>query len=131
MCDVIRDVCSSYSPFDLEFTGTGGFPETDRPRVLYAGVQDESGSLCRLVGQLETQLAGMGFKREPRDYRPHLTLGRTRSGSRRATADVVARLKAQDNARLGSMVVDTLQVFASFLDKGGPTYQVMDTVQLG
>ncbi len=130
VCHVIENVASEFEPFELVFSGTGGFPEIDRPKILYAGVNDESGSLCRLVSQLETELAELRFKREPRDYRPHLTLGRTRSGSRRASEEVVQRLKAQRDARLGRMIVDEIQLFASFLDKDGPSYQVMDTIEL-
>jgi 2'-5' RNA ligase len=130
LCDRLHRVAEQYEPFELVFLGTGGFPDTERPRVLWAGVQDDSGSLCQMVAQLESELAQLGFKPEPRDYRPHLTLGRTRSGSRRASADVVARIQAESKARLGKFQVDKLQLFASFLDKGGPTYQVMDTIEL-
>jgi 2'-5' RNA ligase len=130
LCDRLHRVAEQYEPFELVFLGTGGFPDTERPRVLWAGVQDDSGSLCQMVAQLESELAQLGFKPEPRDYRPHLTLGRTRSGSRRASADVVARIQAESKARLGKFQVDRLQLYASFLDKGGPTYQVMDTIEL-
>ena len=129
VCDVLRQVTDPFDSFGLEFGGTGGFPDTERARILYAGVDDITGSLCKMVGQLETELAKLGFKPEPRDYRPHLTLGRTRSGSRRASGEVVERLQQNNNAQLGSMTVDTLQVIASFLDNEGPTYQVMDTIQ--
>jgi 2'-5' RNA ligase len=130
VCNAVGDVCGGYEPFELSFSGTGGFPDIDRPKVLFAGVDDPTGSLCRLVDQLETKLADLRFKREPRDYRPHLTLGRTRSGSRRACDEVVQRLKQQAAVQLGTMRVDQIQIFASFLDKEGPTYQVMDTIEL-
>ena len=131
ICDTIRRVCRSTEPFTLEFGGTGGFPETQRPRVLYCGIQGETKTLCELVSSLEKQLADLGFKQEPRDYRPHLTLGRTRSSSRRANDDVVARLHAENDVDLGAMRVESVQVIASFLDKSGPTYNVIDTIDLG
>lgn len=130
VCDVVGDVCSEFEPFELSFAGTGGFPDLERPRVLFAGVEDPSGSLCRLVSQLETELAELRFKREPRDYRPHLTLGRTRGGSRRAKEEVVQRMKEFSDTQLGSMLVEEVQIYASFLEKKGPTYQVMGTIEL-
>ena len=75
-------------------------------------------------------LAELGFKQEPRDYVPHLTLGRTRSTSRLANSDVMERLAAEENTELGGMLVSSLQLIASFLDKSGPTYQIMDTIPL-
>jgi 2'-5' RNA ligase len=130
VCSVIHQICQNYPPFQLHFRGTGGFPSIDRPRILYAGVDDASGALTEIVTQLETSLAELGFKQEPRDYTPHLTLGRTRSGSQRANSDVVDQLAREDKTELGSMLVQSVQLFASFLDKSGPTYQVMDTIQL-
>ncbi len=130
VCEVVHEVCREYDPFELVFAGTGGFPDIERPRILYAGIEDPSESLVQIVAGLERDLAELGFKPEPRDYTPHLTLGRTKSGSRRASSDVVSRLKRDHETSLGSTRVDKLQMFASFLDKGGPTYQVMDTISL-
>lgn len=131
ICQLIEGLCRDRDPFPLVFAGAGGFPDLQRARVLYAGIDDPSSSLVNLVNTLESELAELGFKPEPRDYRPHLTLGRTRSGSRRAGPDVISRLAAEANVALGEMDVDTVQMIASFLDKHGPTYQVMDTIELG
>ncbi len=130
VCAAVQKVAAEFDPFELVFSGTGGFPSLDRPRILYAGIQDESGRLVELVSRLEEELADLRFKPEPRDYRPHLTIGRTRSNRGLAESAVVDRLKENAETELGVMAVDTIQMFASFLDKGGPTYQVMDTIYL-
>lgn len=131
VCDVTRNLCQQYDPFPLRFVGTGGFPNSERPRILYAGVDDSSGALTEIVTRLEKDLAKLGFKPEPRDYTPHLTLGRTRGGSSRASGEVIDRVMAEADSELGTMLVDCVQLYASFLDKHGPTYQVMDTIELG
>jgi 2'-5' RNA ligase len=128
VCAVIRAVCKAHAPFELKFSGTGGLPAIDRARVLYAGVADPSGTLTEIVMALEHQLAALGFKPEPRDYKPHLTLGRAKA--RKAGNQVMERLRQESDADLGSMFVTEVQLIASFLDKAGPTYQVMDTVEL-
>ena len=130
VCDVLGDACDEANPFELHFFGTGAFPTLQRPRVLYAGVQDDSGTLTDIVNALEHGLADLGFKPESRDYTPHLTLGRTKGGRGRASDEVIARMQAEEHLDIGSMVADSVQVIASFLDKHGPTYQVMGTVEL-
>ncbi len=130
VCNVLRQVCDSYDPFELTFIGTGGFPDITRPRVVYAGVDDPSGSLRGIVTTLETELAKLGFKPEPRDYVPHLTLGRARGSSRRVGEQLLERLERDREKIFGEMVVENIQLMASFLDKSGPTYQVMDTIEL-
>jgi len=130
VCQVIRDVCQDYEPFDLAFEGVGAFPSLQRARILYAGVEDPSDSLRPIVAALEKRLAELGFKPEPRDYTPHLTLGRTRASGRRLHAETAERLDSEQDVDLGEMRAECVQLVASFLEKHGPHYQVMDTVTL-
>ena len=128
VCEAIREICDQHSPFELQFSGATGLPAIDRARVVCAGVADPSGSLTEIVNALEKKLAKLGYKQEARDYVPHLTLGRAKA--RRANPDVLERIKEEQSTNLGSMWVNEVQMIASFLDKGGPTYQIMDTVEL-
>ena len=131
VCKAIRESCQNVTPFELEFAGTGGFPDDERPRIVWAGIVSGGEFLVELVTGLEAQLAKLGFKPEPRDYRPHLTLGRTRSGSRSASPDVIEKIKRFKRRRLGILPVEEVRLYASFLDKEGTTYNVMDKVPLG
>ncbi len=130
ICEVTREICASYGPFELSFAGTGGFPTLEKARVLWVGIQDPSGALVKIVSELEKRFADLGFKPEPRDYTPHLTIGRTRGGGRRASPALIDQLKAEQGIALGEMQVDSIHLMASFLDKTGPTYQVMDRIEL-
>lgn len=131
VCKAIRESCQSVTPFELEFVGTGGFPDDERPRIVWAGIISGGEFLVELVTGLETNLAKLGFKPEPRDYRPHLTLGRTRGGSRSASPEVIEKIKRFKRRRLGILPVEEVRLYASFLDKEGTTYNVMDKVPLG
>ncbi len=130
ICNRLRGIADDYDPFELSFAGTMALPSMQRPRIICAKVEDPTGSLVQMVGELETEMADLGFKQEPRDYVPHLTLGRTRSNTRRASPEIMAEMAQLGEYTLGDMVVDELQLTASFLDKGGPTYQTMDTIEL-
>lgn len=130
VCQVVRDSCEGVGPFTIHFCGADAFPDRLRPRVVYAAVDEGAEPLTTIVSRLEPALANLGFKPEPRDYVAHLTLGRTRGGSRRGSPELSERLEANADYDLGTTDVDKLVVMASFLDKAGPTYQVMDTIQL-
>lgn len=128
VCNVVHDVCSQFEPFELIFKGVGGLPDLERTRVVCTHAEDPTESLTQIVNQLELDYAELGFKQEPRDYTPHLTLGRAKG--RRAKPEFIETLRNLDGSELGPMLVDTVCVFASFLEKGGPVYQVMDTIDL-
>lgn len=129
VCMRLRNVVSDYDPFELSFGGPGAMPSLQRPRVIIVEVDDPTGNLVQMVSEIEAEMADMGFKPEPRDYRPHLTLGRVRGKSSRGSSELIDAIGQLNETTLGEMVVDELQLMASFLDKGGPTYQVMDTIE--
>lgn len=68
-----------FAPFALAIEGAGAFPPRGAARVLWLGVRDESGELSRLQRRLEEECAAEGFAREPKAFKPHLTLARLRT----------------------------------------------------
>ncbi|QDS91653.1 2',5' RNA ligase family [Roseimaritima multifibrata] len=129
VCQVVRNCCLETPATELHLTGVGGFPNAERPRIVWAGIADGGPILAALVEKLEIEFAKLGFKREPRDWQPHLTLGRTRRGGRKP-AQLQQRIADNADRELGHMIANKVCVYASFLDKHGPTYQVMDTIHL-
>jgi len=67
------------SSFGLSVEGTGAFPPHGAPRVLWLGLRDDAGGLALLQSRLEQECEREGFPREPRPFKPHLTLARIRT----------------------------------------------------
>ena len=66
------------SPFLLVPKGLGAFPGFNRPKVLWMGLGGDLDVLGRLYQGLSVQLETVGFEKEKRPYRGHLTLGRAK-----------------------------------------------------
>ena len=64
--------------FSLSLSGLGVFPNAREPRVLWAGVTGDLAELGRLQTFVDDELSELGFAKERRPFRPHLTLGRVR-----------------------------------------------------
>ncbi len=71
--------------FDLQIQGVGQFPINDRPRVIWAGVQNIP-ALRALHETVGAALESEGFRRERRRFHPHITLMRFRKPIRRGLA---------------------------------------------
>jgi len=69
--------------------GLGGAPSLARPRVLWIDVE-QSPALMQLQSRLDSGLSDLGFRSEPRPFRPHITLGRIQSGRAIRPTDVDA-----------------------------------------
>ena len=85
-----RAAASNVSPFRLKMGSIGGFPKLDRPRVIFYGIEEGFDSLRELAGQLERECGELGFEREKRRFRAHLTLARVK---RPVPGDVIDLLR--------------------------------------
>jgi len=62
----------------LTAKGIGVFPNVRRPRVIWAGLNGQLEILANLQQTLDAHLADLGFPRETRAFKSHLTLGRVK-----------------------------------------------------
>jgi len=86
IASALAQVARLRRPFRIEPEGLGAFPSPERARVLWAGVGKGSASLEELAAAVEEALFPLGFGREQRPFRAHLTLGRARGRPARLEA---------------------------------------------
>lgn len=116
---VVRKVAEASKGFDMEIAGAGCFPSHGAVRIVWAGIQQESGILLECAKQLDQSLHALGFPQELRPFSPHLTLARLRHDDsdgalRAATADCAYPPVMQS--------VSKMILMSSFLSRKGPTY---------
>ena len=115
-------------PFTIRIRGCGGFPNTKNPRVIWIGVEDQNGLLRELQARAERGLEELGFEREQRDYTPHLTVGRLRSGKGRE--GIAQALRDMGDSDLGTMEIGHITLFRSLLKPTGAEYTKLGTISL-
>jgi len=104
------------SSIDLNFRGTGFFPNEKQPRVFWAGI--ESGpELQTLVESVERQLIPLGFPREARAFQPHLTLARF--SSHEGLEQLREQLAAAAPAEFGASRAREFHLYQSILKPDG------------
>lgn len=124
----VEAVIQGASPFTVRIKGGGGFPTPKNPRVIWIGVEDQSGMLKDLQARVEAGMAELGFTREKRGYTPHLTVGRVRSGKgSKSVAQAINALREND---LGSMEVREVILFRSHLKPTGAEYTKLGSFPL-
>jgi len=72
----LAQIAARHAPFKIGFGGVGVFPTPVAPRVIWLGITEGKEELTALVADVEASMEAIGFKRETRRYRPHITLGR-------------------------------------------------------
>lgn len=74
---LLRSVAGT-KPFRLRPAGCGAFPSMKKMRIVWVGLQGDLDPLKTLQRQVEDVMASLGFNREDRAFKPHLTLGRVK-----------------------------------------------------
>jgi 2'-5' RNA ligase len=75
---VMEESSLGISPFQLQITEVGAFPNMRRPRVIWVGIKGELDKLIGWQQRLDNGLVPLGFAKENRPFTPHLTLARLR-----------------------------------------------------
>ncbi len=119
------------APFSYAVTGVGVFPNANRPRVIWVGLEDRGGMLAMLQSLVSEVLSKVGFKPESRPFVPHLTLGRVRrrvpKEDLRALGQTVRQL---DVGMLGEERAERIVFFQSQLKPTGAEYTPLATIPL-
>ncbi len=124
-----REAVRTATPFAVALGGLGAFPTFERPQVVWVGSQQGAEAVEKLAEDLNAALAREGFPDDPRHFRPHLTLGRSRDD--RQWGDLVRALERHRDAAIGTQRVDVVTVMESRLTPDGPVYTTWEQVRMG
>ncbi len=127
----IAEASRGIPPFTLRISGVGAFPNTRRPRVIWAGLAGDTSAAAQLAERIEAECAKLGFPREERPFSPHLTLGRIKrevsSSDQQFVGDMVAKAQVGELSTIDARGVTLMK---SDLRPTGATYTRLDTVKL-
>jgi 2'-5' RNA ligase len=130
VCRAVGDCARGRAPFAMSVEKTGCFPNARRPRVLWVGVGEGLQEVVAVHDALETVLLELGcYRREDRQYTPHVTLGRVQSDQPNDT--LAAAMAKNGDWQCGRMVVREILVMSSELRSEGPLYTVLSRAPLG
>jgi len=114
--------------FRLELSGTGAFPPSGSPRVLWIGLTAGVEHLRSIYAELGRRLAALGLEPERREYSPHLTIARIKDIERRDAASMRGALKMPTD--LFATDVRAVTLFRSRLSPKGARYEALLRVPL-
>lgn len=120
-------LAARHAPIALRLGGAGCFPNADRPRVIWVGLNaapPAQRALAALKRDLDAGLQTLGWKADERPFQPHLTLGRVKS------ALPPRALPAQIDVPALALPVGALHLMCSELQPAGPRYSVLHSVTL-
>ena len=114
----------SFSKFDLTIIGSGAFPNTRNPKVVWLGVdKDGKERMSRLANDVNETLSAIDLKNE-KPFKPHLTVFRIKN----RIGDITEELLKSKDVKFGTQLVSQIVLKKSDLSANGPEYTNLGTV---
>jgi 2'-5' RNA ligase len=123
--EILAECARNISPFEIELAGTGAFPSLNRIKVVWVGMRNAE-KLGQIASYLEDELSSLGYKREKREFSPHVTIARVKDAR---NVDYLKRfLKENREEFFGKQKIDRIRLKKSELTPRGPIYSVVEEV---
>lgn len=132
IADALRGTCANQSPFICQLRDLGVFPNPRRPRIVWVGVTERSGTLMALQKQITLALEPLGFEPEKRSFTPHLTIGRAdRRASRPELIGLGELITHSSVGTIAQVSVHHVTLMKSDLRPSGAVYTPLAILTLG
>ncbi len=127
----VVEAAAAVTPFHLELGGAGAFPDGRHPRTLWLGVTQGNDGLEALDAALAAPLTRLGWRADPRERRPHLTVARTDATRGPVSHALGEALAAAAEGWSTAFDVTAMTLYRSHLGGGPPRYEPVVEGRLG
>ena len=124
--EAISNVVSQFGSFKIKIKGCGAFPNTNRIKVIWVGIDDDA-IIKDLHDSLDKEFVRLGFD-EDRKFSTHLTIGRMKSA--KSKNKVKSTIEEFGDVEVGEMEVTHITLKKSTLTPAGPIYEDLKIFEL-
>lgn len=75
--NILYEISKQSNKINLSVTTTGVFPNINRPRVYFLGINGEIDLLNTFIDQLSKSMMKIGYPNEKTFYKPHITIAKS------------------------------------------------------
>jgi 2'-5' RNA ligase len=125
--EIISSTVAEIKPFEITMKGTGVFPNESYLKVIWVGISPVD-IIASISKTLDEKLATLGFKKEKKNFSPHLTIGRVRSAKNKN--ELIKVIEKYKETTFKTFQVSSIKLKKSQLTPQGPIYSNLKEVFL-
>lgn len=129
LAGLLQQAFSETESFPLSFSKLGVFPNHNRPRIIWVGVEPAD-KLVEIFHRIDEIAGKIGFSSEERQYSPHITLARISDYHKIDPKNFSTTLSNYSFITIPTVPVHDIKLFKSELKPAGPTYTNLFTIKL-
>ncbi len=120
--DMLKPITDTTNAFEFELTGLGAFPNLDKPRVLWVGVNQGQEAIAKLHDSVYARLVEAGFNFDEKPFTAHVTIGRIKGGS---SGGITSLIEEDQGNEFGRTAYPELICYRSDLSPKGAEYYAL------
>jgi 2'-5' RNA ligase len=129
--DRLEIAISNIPGFEIGIGSLGCFPNLRQPRVVWLGTHVEGNILGQIVHRIEEAMQALGFEKERRAFKPHLTLGRIKKKiSPEQRGILEEHIQKSRDAVFGQIQITEVHLMKSVLRPSGAEYSPLGSAHL-
>lgn len=105
----------------LQFSGLGAFPNSERPKVIFARMYNPTAVIFKIKNEIDKILADIGIAIAKQKFKPHITLCRTKK-LLNSPVEIFEMYKEREFGEMSNFNVDLVE---SKLTPKGPVYNIL------
>jgi len=125
--DIIKTSIEDIKPFNLRLKSIGCFPNQNYIKILWIGIE-KSEKLKIIAEKIDGKTNKIGFKKEIREFSPHLTIARVRSAKNKE--NLIKIINKYNDVEFGNINVSDIKIIKSTLTRKGPIYEVLKQIEI-
>ena len=123
----VKNAVEDISVMNLKTGHLGIFPNEKRPRILWLGIEGDVREFIRMSKNCESELAKLGYEKDARENKPHITVGRIRSSKKqKGLVNIIKDIPIESI----EFRVNALNLMRSELNPNGAVYTNLKSVKL-
>jgi RNA 2',3'-cyclic 3'-phosphodiesterase len=115
-------IAASFPAAHVSLSRLGAFPDTRRPRVVWAGLSGDTAILADIAAIVDKMCTSFGMEPEKRPFRAHITIGRLKIPT---VVDLAQEIREK------GFTIKNLMLYKSELTPSGARYSVLHRSVLG
>jgi len=125
--ETLDKIAPQFKPYEISISGIGAFPKLDHPRSVWVGIGNGKDQTKKIAQAIEDELSKLGFQKDDREFKSHLTIGRVRSPKNKQ--ELKTKLQTL-NFKPQTLNVQHITFYKSTLTREGPIYTALHKIQL-
>ena len=124
---MMKDAVKEIDSFYIRLKGAGVFPNQNYIRVVWIGIE-HGGEIGTIAHRIDDQLSKLGFKKEKREFSPHLTIARVKTAENKEK--LLQIIEKYREVEFADMKIDSIKLKKSDLTQKGPIYTTLREIKI-